>query len=338
MVTQRGEGIGLEVTRDLIRGARLAHDEPGRLVDVCEVRIDRFDDDEHLRQAFAAARERLHADRQRTRIAWFPGGATLQRIEVTGRGGTELNAIRHDLDERLGISSTMLLEGSARRWMLALGWAHRTAWRLQSLAELAGWIDVEVEPAPLALGRILPGATDIARHASSADDSWAAVYDRSVPLAATALRVSMGDYPSLETGRAVRNARFEDLFALQTQAAVFSNVTDVVGAALDGDGPPAGPTPLQVADHEYPTYPPHDLRAAHRVCVALGAATGAAGLAGLVRAIDVAGARPAETPGVRHPWSVERIVSAPEAPERTPLSWWRRALQAVRSSFRRSIG
>jgi hypothetical protein len=72
--------------------------------------------------------------------------------------------------------------------------------------------------------------------------------------------------------------------------------------------------------------------------VALGAAAGAAGLAGLVRAIDVVGARPNEAPGIRYPWSVERIVAAPEAPERTPLSWWRRALQAVRSSFRRSIG
>ncbi len=338
MVPRRGDGVGLEVTRELIRGARLAHDEPGRLVDVCEVRIDRFDDDEQLRQALATARERLHADRQRTRIAWFPGGATLQRIEVTGRDGPELNAIRHDLDERLGIGSTMLLEGAARRWMLALGWAHRTAWRLQSLAELAGWIDVEVEPAPLALGRVLPAVADVTRHASSADESWAAVYDRSVPLAATALRVSTGDYPALESGRAVRNARFEDLFTLQARSALFANVTDVVGATLDRGEQPVGPTLLQIAELEYPTYPPHDLRAAHRVCVALGAAAGAAGLAGLVRAIDVVGARPTEAPGIRYPWSVERIVSAPEAPERTPLSWWRRALQAVRSSFRRSIG
>ncbi len=337
MVVRRGDGVGLEVTRDLVRGVRLDHDRPGQVVDVCEVPIDRFDDDDHVREAFVVARDRLRASAERTHIAWFPGGATLQRIDVTGRGGPELNAIRHDLDEAHGISSTMLIEGDAHRWMLALRWGHRTGWRLQGLAELAGLAEVEVEPAPTSLGRVLPPAVDVARHAASAAESWVAVYDRGAPYAAASLRVSTGDYPALETGAAPRNARFEELGTMQAQSALFATVTDVVSTALDlGGSSPPGPA-LRLVERTYPDFPPHDLRAAHRVCVALGAALGAAGLAGNVRAVDVVSVPKHAAPTIRHPWSVERVVDAPDTPERTPLSWWRRAAQAVRSGVRRSL-
>jgi hypothetical protein len=172
----------------------------------------------------------------------------------------------------------------------------------------------------------------------SAGEAWSAVYLQAVPLAAASLRDSTGDYPSLELGTATHNARFEDLDDVQPPPALFANVTDVVAAALDvGAGALPAPVPLRVADHDYPAFPPHDLRAAHRVCVALGAALGAAGLAGHVRAVDVLTPTRAEAPSIRHPWSVERVVDPPDAPERTPLSWWRRLLQTVRSWFRRSL-
>lgn len=338
MIARRGDGIGLEVARDLVRGVRLNQDEPGRIVDVCEVPIDRFDDDDRLREALAAAHDQLHVGDERTRIAWFPGGSTLQRLDVTGRDGPELNALRHDLDERLGISSTMLLEGDAHRWMLALQWAHRTGWRLQGLAELAGYLEVDVEPSPTALGRVLPSSTDVARHAVSGGEAWAAVYQQSVPLAAASLRDPTGDYPSLELGTATRNSRFEELADVQSPSALFAAVSDVVATALDhGVDSRRAPVGLRLADHDYPAFPPHDLRAAHRVCVALGAALGAAGLAGHVRAVDVLVPTKTETVSIRHPWSVERVVDAPDVPERTPLSWWRRIAQTVRAWFRRSM-
>ncbi|MGZ8734977.1 MAG: hypothetical protein ACXW1M_07290, partial [Acidimicrobiia bacterium] len=190
-MTRRGEGIGLEVTTSVVRGVRLEPDQPGRVVAAAEAPISRFDDDAAVLDALVRVYGQLgHSTGSHpatTRAAWFPVGSTMQRLDATGSTGPELNAMRHDLAERAGISSTMLVEADARRWMLVLRWDHLAAGRLETLLERAGFVDVSVEPAPVALGRVIGITTPVARRDASNDYSWAAVYDARVPIAATSV-------------------------------------------------------------------------------------------------------------------------------------------------------
>jgi hypothetical protein len=58
-MAKRGDGIGLEISRDLVRGVRLASGEVGRVAAVCDVPISRFDDNAELFDALVRARGRL---------------------------------------------------------------------------------------------------------------------------------------------------------------------------------------------------------------------------------------------------------------------------------------
>ncbi len=158
-MTRRGDGIGLEVTTSVVRGVRLDQDEPGRVVAAAEAPISRFDDEAAVLDALVRVHGQLgdvagiHA--ATTRAAWFPVGSTMQRLDATGHTGPELNTMRHELAERAGITSTMLIESQARRWMLVLRWDHIAASRLERLLERAGFVDASVEPAPVAFGRVV---------------------------------------------------------------------------------------------------------------------------------------------------------------------------------------
>ena len=67
-----------------------------------------------------------------------------------------------------------------------------------------------------------------------------------------------------------------------------------------------------LADVPYPPFPAHDLRAPQRQAVALGAAAGAAGLAGRLRPVDVLAPTGAQrAPDTRRPWAIERVVELP---------------------------
>ena len=166
-VTRRGDGIGLEITTSVVRGVRLDPDEPGRVAAAAEAPISRFDDEAAVLDALVRVHGQLgQAARNRTtitRAAWFPVGSTMQRIDATGSTGPELNAMRHELAERTGITSTMLVEVEARRWMLVLRWDHIAAGRLERLLERAGFVDASVEPAPVAFGRVVGITTPVAR-------------------------------------------------------------------------------------------------------------------------------------------------------------------------------
>ena len=61
---------------------------------------------------------------------------------------------------------------------------------------------------------------------------------------------------------------------------------------------------LRVGDEEYPPFPPHDVRSPMRQAVALGAASGAAGLAGRLRPVDMV-PPPEEQRTVDLPWAIE---------------------------------
>lgn len=323
-MTRRGDGIGLEVTKSVVRGVRLAPDEPGRVAAVAEAPIRRFDDDSAVLDALVRVHGQLGEVATTTRAAWFPLGSTMQRIDATGCTGPELNAMRHDLADRAGITSTMLTEVEARRWMLALRWDHVTAVRLEQLLERAGFVDVSVEPAPVALGRAIGITTPVVRRDASSGESWVAVFEAQVPIAATSVPQASREYPGMVIASdVVALHRLEEVL----EAPELADLLDEIAASAIAATGRKGELDLRLvlAGNPYPPFPAHDLRAPQRQAVALGAAAGAAGLTGRLRPVDVlappGGAQALE---VRRPWAIERVVELPPRARVRRLPWWRR--------------
>jgi hypothetical protein len=333
MTTRRGDGIGLEVTTTVVRGVRLAHDEVGRVAAVCEVPISRFEDNAAVFDALVRARGRLGGDGVTTRVAWFPSGSTMQRVDATGLTGPELNQLRHGLADDIGITSTMLVDAEARRWMLALRWDHNRAWWLQELLERAGFVDVTIEPAPVALGRVLGRDVTVARRDASVERSWAALYDV-VPIAAATVESGTREHPSV--AGAMSPLGVNDLDDVLGESRLSQEVARLVAdALLDVERTTELDAVLVVLDEPYPPFPAHDLRAPQRVGVALGAAVGAAGLAGRLRAVDVLTSVRPMVESLPRPWAIERLADAPLEIARDRPSWWSRTRKLVKSWFRR---
>jgi hypothetical protein len=327
-VSARGDGIGIEVTRSVVRGVRMAREQIGHVVAASEAPISRFDDDAAVLDALIRVHAQLGHTEAPTRVAWFPDGATMQRLDATGRSGPELNVMRHELARTGGITSTMLVELDARRWMLALRWDHQAAQRLEQLVERAGFVDASVEPAPVTLGRVLSTATVVARRDAAEGHSWVAIYDAGAPVAAGNVPQASREHPELALASEVSALhRLDDILGGPELA---DTVDDLASGAL-GDAARTGELALglAVAGSPYPPFPAHDLRAPQRQCVALGAAAGAAGLAGRLRPVDVLAATSAAPPTVRRPWAIEQVVTLPPPVRPRRASWWRRQRDAV---------
>ena len=323
---RRGDGIGFEIGSTVVRGVRLSADGDDPVAAVSEVAFGRPDDNAMIVDALVRARGQLGSADVPTRIAWFPSGASLQRVDATGRTGTELNEMRHDLAERFDIGSTMLIDADARRWMIALKWDHATAWRLQELVERAGFVDVEVEPAPVAAQRVLPREVGVVRRDTEAAQSWAAAYDEAGPVAASAVASASREHPGLAAApAAVGLHRLSEILA---EAELDAELGRIVAATLGRrSGTDELGVRLHVDDGAYPPFPSHDLRAPQRVVVALGAAVGAAGLAGRLRSVDVV-APTAQIPDMMpRPWAVERVTTEAPVAERSAPT----ALQQLRT-------
>lgn len=353
----RGDGIGIEICAHAIRGVRLAHDEPDRVVAAGDVVVHRARDDLAMLDALVRLHGRLGSTTASTRLAWFPRSATLQRLDVTGLNGPELNALRHQLAGQHDIVSTMLIDGAARRFMLALRWDHTTIRRLENLAERAGFVDVSVEPGPVSLSRVLPitqslstaagtsattsattsaptsattttaatptttaATTVISRRDAVDGESWVMVSIDGVPVAAGPTAGASRPAPGLTLAAAtVSLHRLEPTLDLDELSAALDELTDHV---LTHDGADHVPQ-LWVVGEPYPQFPAHDLRSTERQAVALGAAVGAAGLAGRQRPVDLVGPTITTSDEVARPWAVERIGDAP-APQRRRRRWRRR--------------
>jgi hypothetical protein len=326
----RGDGVGIEVCAHAVRGVRLAHDEPGRVVAAGDIPVHRSRDDLALLDALVRLHGRLGATTASTRLAWFPDGATLQRHDVTGRSGPELNALRRELAVRHDIVSTMLVGGAARRFMLALRWDHTAVRRLEHLAERAGFVDVSVEPAPVSLTRVLPtgshGSTGVARRDAVDGDSWVMVSLGGVPVAAGPTATASRPAPGLTfTEATISLHRLDAALDAEELADLLDEITDRV-IVDDGSEPEPVDTvdgaAIHLAGEPYPPYPAHDLRSADRQAVALGAAAGAAGLAGRLGPVDLVGPAASGLDEEVRPWAVERIGDPPE-PGRRRLRWRR---------------
>ena len=341
---RRGDGIGLELGATIVRGVRLSADAPDRVAAVSEITVARPDDNATIVDALVRVRGQLGAIDVPTRVACFPDVSMLQRIDTTGRTGTELNELRHELAGRFDIGSTMLIDAGPRRFMIAVKWDHTAAWRLQELAERAGFLDVEVEPAPVAAQRVLPSAGGpaasgpqtgiVVRRDIEADGAWAAVYDEAGPLAAAAVPTASREHPGLAIAPAT--AGLHHLEEVLADAELDAELGRIVAASLPAPGDGAlRELGLRVVDDDYPPYPPHDLRAPQRVVVALGAAVGAAGLAGRLMSVDVV-APTAPVPDVMpRPWAIERVRNDTPLAERATPSRFQQLRARIGSFLRR---
>ena len=206
---------------------------------------------------------------------------------------------------------------------------------LERLLERAGFVDASVEPAPVAFGRVVGITTPVARRDASNGQSWAALYDAGVPIAATSVPQASREYPGIAIATDVTALhRLDEVLAAPELADL---VDEMVATAIASSGK-AGVLDLRLvlADDPYPPFPAHDLRAPQRQAVALGAAAGAAGLAGRLRPVDVlspTGAPPVAD--VRRPWAIERVVDLPPRARIQRLPWWRRRGPLAQSRSRK---
>jgi hypothetical protein len=302
--SSRGDGVGLELTHNVVRGVALGN-VPGRLTRAAEVRIDALRDDRAVLDALVRVRAELGGPNAPTRVALFPAGSTMHRVDVTGLTGPELNSLRNTLESTHHISSTVLIDDGPRRWMLALRWDEAFALRIEELIERAGFLDVALDPSPVALARTLPPGTTFARRDATTDEAFDMVV-QSIPVAAGSIEPVGRSTPGLTLRRG------------DVEMTVFDELDDPVDIAAQlgrsfaraADGGPAEWS-LQLATDDYPPYPEHDIRSPARQCVALGAALGAAGLAGRIRPIDMTVPLAIDEGANERPWAIERVSALP---------------------------
>ena len=182
--TRRGDGIGLEVTSATVRGVRLAG---GTLTAAVEIGIGAPSTDRSLVDALVIAHAELDAGHEPTRLATFSPGATLQRRDVTGLTGVELNTVRHGLSEQDGIGSTMIVDDGPRRWLMVIGWDDARVRHLEQLGELAGFADVAVEPSPMAMTRTAPADVTRSMRVAAPAEAFAVVHGGDGPIAAASV-------------------------------------------------------------------------------------------------------------------------------------------------------
>ncbi len=299
----RGDGVGIEVTRDVIRGVRLGSSSQDLPLAAAEVPIAVSADDRSTVDAFLRLRAELGDPTTPTRIAVFPASSTMARVDATGLSGNDLKGLRAALASSRSASSSVLVDDGPRRWLVGVSWDDDDIRRMEDLAERAGFVDVAVEPSPIALARVLgTGATSARRHAST-DQSFAVVVSHGVVIAAAALDSIGRTTPSLTCSETpVAEGWFDDISEPADLAAEIRRLLE--------DASPIA-CMLDLAGTTYPDFPPHDLRSPQRQCVALGAAVGAAGLAGRLRPVDVVFASARAPHEIERPWAIERISNLP---------------------------
>jgi len=332
--TASGRSIGIELSSNVVRGVLLGH-TGATVAHAAEVALQAHDDDRSVLDALTRLRAGLGTAPVPARLATFPSGSWTRRIDVTGRTGPELNTLRVDIDRLHGAASTLLIDDGPRRWLQVLHWRDAGIRRIELLAEQAGFIDVAVEPSPVALARIIGPQSTVTQRFATADEAFATVFHAGMPISAISIDATGQPHPTLDI---VREQFSVELFDNITDADAIADLVD--GIRLRGAG---DDTSQRRVDNEEDNlfvegipvaqFPPHDLRSAERQCVAIGAAVGAAGLSGRVRPIDMITDAPITTAVDRRPWVVERVTGV-EAPPSPGPSGARRALARLASRRR----
>jgi hypothetical protein len=305
-----GNGIGIECTTTVLRGARLDSTADGGVAAAAEVAVRSWDDDRSLLDSLLRMKAELDAPPVPTRLAIFLATATLQRFDVTGASGPELNGRRAALEETHGIRSTVLVDDGPRRWLIGVRWDERQVARLEEIAERAGFVDNAIDPSPVALARVLsPGITS-ARRAAATNEAFEMIVDGTVPVVAGSIDPVGRVTPGLDAARGAAPASwFDGLVEPTDLMAEMRRLLSSSDAAWSEHA-----AALRIGPNPYPEFPDHDMRAPARLCVALGAAVGAAGLAGRLSPVDVHVSGPSAEDLRRYddrPWVVERLSDLP---------------------------
>ncbi len=327
----RGDGVGIEIADTVVRGVRLRHDVEGRLSAAAEYPVNLADDNSTL-DALVLLRAELGEPDEPARIATFPNDAMMQRVDITGRSGPELNELRSRLDRRHGINSTVVADDGPRRWLLLIRWDAHAVRRLEDLAERAGFVDVTVEPTPMSLARVTGHDATYVRRLVAQNDAHHAVVSHRLPVAALSTVATGRPQPDIDISTVdVPLAYFDDFMTDASLGEVVERVDERARTKDDDLGDAASrPAVLDLVGVPYPVYPPHDLRAAQRQAAALGAAVGAAGLAGPLRPVDMIISSIAVDDQFDRPWAIEEMSSLPEVEPDSPTGSLRRVTRRLR--------
>ena len=306
-MTDQQSAVGIECTNRVLRAVLIDTDDqlPAH---AAEVSLRSVSDDRVVLDAFVRLRAELGGARVPARIAMFPASSSLHRIDVTGQSGPELNTLRSDLARRLGLASTLLVDHGLRRWLYALNWPVERVRRFETLAERAGFLDVAVEPSPVALARAAGPGIRYAERAAAVGETFTAAFDGGVPVAAVASNTIGRTHPSLCVGGAPFSVTMfdglSDIESIHEQILAVRAAQPNLASVNDLDA-----EPLLVGTVQYPAFPPHDLRSPARQGVAIGAAIGAARIGGRHRPVDIIRSTDSEADFTRRPWAIERVSS-----------------------------
>ncbi|MFK7918994.1 MAG: hypothetical protein AB8G14_13035 [Ilumatobacter sp.] len=334
----RGDGVGIEVSDTIIRGVRLRHDTDGRLHAAAEFPLNLHDDNSTL-DALVLLRAELGDPLEPARIATFPEGAMLQRLDITGRSGPELNELRSKLDRRHGINSTVVADDGPRRWLLLIRWDAPSVRRLEDLAERAGFIDVTIEPSPLALARVTGPDASFVRRLVAQGEAHRMVVRNRLPVTAVSTSAPGRTHPDVDVSDIdVAMAYFEDFMTDPALGEVVDRIDDRAATKEESEVVAHGaalPLALDLVGEPYPLYPAHDLRSPQRQAVSLGAAVGAAGLAGPLRPVDMIISGVAVDDQFDRPWAIEEMSMLPVIESEAPVGSFKKVTRYLRPRKRR---
>lgn len=307
-------GVGIELCSNLLRGVTL---DPGGngVRHAAEVALTAHGNDQMLLDAMIRLRADLGADMLPARLATFPSGSWMRRIDVTGRTGPELNALRTDIDRRFRAASTLLVDDGPRRWFQVIHWPDAGIRRIEIIAERAGFVEVAVEPSPVALGRSLDRSISIATRYANVDEAFATGLSHGIPVAAVSLDATGHLHPDLQLSQSDFSP---ELFDELVRGDAVAEQIDILRTRSTACDPDSDDGHLRIDGDLIAHFPPHDLRSTARQCVAIGAAIGATGLAGRIRPVDIITDAPAQTPLHRRPWVVEQIPTVEPAASAGP--------------------
>lgn len=333
----RGDGVGIEIAESVVRGVRLRHDVNGRLSAAAEFPINLADDNSTL-DALVLLRAELGDPDEPARVATFPDGAMLQRIDITGQSGPHLNELRAKLDRLHGISSTVVIEDGPRRWLLLIRWDAPAVRRIEDLAERAGFIDVTIEPSPLALARVTGREASFVRRLVAQGDAHRMVAHNRLPVAAIGTSAPGRPHPDVDISSVdIALAYFEDFMTDPMLGEVIDRIDERAATKTESDraGDGDATLSLELVDVAYPPFPAHDQRSPQRQAVALGAAVGAAGLAGPLRPVDMIISSVAVDDQFDRPWAIEQLSTLPDNQPDSAAGGMKRLTRRFRSRKRR---
>jgi hypothetical protein len=301
----RGDGVGIEVTDDMLRGVRLHPARDGRLATAAEVAIEGMAA-ESVHAGLVLLKAELGETGGPTRIATFPAGAMLQRSDITGHSVSEVKDLRSSM--RDDVTTTMVVDDGPRRWMYLIRWDEPRIEQLAVLARRAGFIDVALEPSPLSIARVAdPRATYVSRLTAPGHAHHAVINNR-LPVAGLSAVVTGRTYPDVDIESVPMTVEiFDDFMDDVTLAEALDRVARGVGNEAGGPATTREPV-LDLAGVASTSFPDHDVRSVRRQAVSLGAAVGAAGLAGALHPLEPVGAGPIPDP-LDRPWAIEALAT-----------------------------